>query len=337
MTYEFELGKVEPGETKHFKCEVSETPLGDGIKIPATIINGEKDGPIVTLSAAVHGDELNGTKIVQTVANDWREKISAGTVICLPIVNPYGLITRDRYIPTHDRDINRSFKKPKNGKSSNRIAHFVFENFLKKSDYGIDIHSSTRGRKNTVFVRGDKNDEGVSELIESFGSQVVISKEGPKNSLRREATKDGTPVITIEAGEAQRFNNDLIDEVLNGIQSVFADFEMISGDYNREPDWQVEIEGWSDRTWIRADEGGIVDVPHSPGDFVSEGDILYTLSKPIANEKREIKAPNDGILIGVLQDPVAIPGNPICHFVEDNSDLFENRPNLDESDKIPQT
>ena len=34
-------------------------------KLPLRVIRGKKDGPIVFVSAAIHGDELNGIEIIR--------------------------------------------------------------------------------------------------------------------------------------------------------------------------------------------------------------------------------------------------------------------------------
>jgi len=77
--------EVEPGEKRRIRYEIGETYLGDPIEIPVTIINGEAGGPTLFLSAGIHGDELNGVKVVQEVADRYSPGDLHGTLVCLRV------------------------------------------------------------------------------------------------------------------------------------------------------------------------------------------------------------------------------------------------------------
>jgi len=130
--FAYDGGTVEPGETAEFRFPVSETYLGDPVRIPVTIINGPRPGPTVFLSAAVHGDELNGIEVVHEVA-------------------------QERYLPIYERDLNRAFPGKQGSISSKRIAYRVFHNFVEPCDLGLDFHTSTRGQP-TCSTSGRNSD-----------------------------------------------------------------------------------------------------------------------------------------------------------------------------------
>jgi len=209
-------GAVPPGETQNIRYGISETYLGDPVRIPVTIVNGERDGPTAFLMAAAHGDELNGIEVVREVAHEWDLSKLAGTLVCLPVLNVPGFLAQQRYLPVYDRDLNRSFPGKAGSTSSKRMANQIYSNFIAPCDFGLDFHTSTRGRTNMLHVRGDMTDDGVHRLALAFGSKVVIDSDGPSGTLRGEATADGIPTITIEMGEAHRFQRPLIDDALAG-------------------------------------------------------------------------------------------------------------------------
>jgi predicted deacylase len=91
---------VDPGEKRQFRFEVSETYLGDPVEIPVTVINGEGDGPRVCLTAALHGDELNGVKVLQEVAARYRPADIHGTLVCLHVVNVPGYQAQSGIFPS---------------------------------------------------------------------------------------------------------------------------------------------------------------------------------------------------------------------------------------------
>ncbi|WP_396612303.1 succinylglutamate desuccinylase/aspartoacylase family protein [Haloferax sp. S1W] len=309
-------GKVEPGETQNIRYGISETYLGDPVRIPVTIINGERPGPTVFLSAAAHGDELNGIEVVREVAYEWDLTDLAGTLVCMPVVNVPAFIAQQRYLPIYDRDLNRSFPGSETSTGAKRMAYRIYQNFIAPCDLGIDFHTSTRGRTNMLHVRADMSDPDVARLANAFGSHVIIDSSGSDGMLRAEASSRGTPAITVEMGEAHRFQRELIDEALAGVESVFAEYGLREASTVNWPGWRTVISDENEKTWLRADAGGIVDMHHECGALVHEGDRICTITNPFKDDNVTVQAPFTGLLVGVLENPVVYPGNPLCHLVE---------------------
>jgi hypothetical protein len=318
--FTFDGGKVEPGEVQNVRYGISETYLGDPVRIPVTIICGERDGPTIFLTAAAHGDELNGIEVVRTVAFDWNLSELNGTLVCMPVLNVPGFLAQERYLPIYDRDLNRSFPGREGSTSANRMAHRIYHNFIEPCDLGLDFHTSTRGRTNMLHVRADMTDEAVGRLARSFGSSVIIDSTGSEGMLRTEASRAGIPTITVEMGEAHRFQRGLIDEALGGVESVFAEYGLLEGSSVRWPGWRTVITEGDEKTWIRADVGGIVDMHFERGALVHEGDRIATITNPFKDDNVPVEAPFTGLLVGLLENPVVYPGNPLCHLVELDDD-----------------
>ncbi|MCH7659585.1 MAG: succinylglutamate desuccinylase/aspartoacylase family protein [Euryarchaeota archaeon] len=309
-------GTVAPGETANIRYTVSETYLGDPVRIPVTIVNGNKPGPTACLTAATHGDELNGIEVVRAVAYEWDHADLHGTIVCLPVLNVPGFLAQQRYLPILDRDLNRSFPGYESGTSARRMAHRIYTNFIEPCDFVLDFHTSTRGRNNMLHVRANMENPDVERLARAFASNVIIAGQGPEGTLRREASDDGIPAVTIEMGGAHQFQRDLIDEALSGTESVFAEYGLRPRTKVRWPGWRTVIQDDLEKTWIRADSGGIVDMHHRRGALVREDEAVCTITNPFMTQKDIVKAPFTGLLVGVLENPVVYPGNPICHLVE---------------------
>jgi predicted deacylase len=314
--FTFDGGKVDPGETAEFRYPVSETYLGDPVRIPVTIINGPRPGPTVFLSAAIHGDELNGIEVVREVAQEWDHTDVCGTIVCLPVLNVQGFVIQERYLPIYERDLNRAFPGKQDSTSSRRIAHRIYHNFIEPCDFGLDFHTSTRGRTNMFHVRADMNDEGAARIARAFGTNLIMATEGSSGMLRHEATEDGIPTITLEMGEAHRFERGLIDHALDGVRSVFAEYGIYPQETVRWPGWRTIVDGWSEKTWLRADAGGIVEMYYDRGELVHEGETICQITNPFKAAPTVIEAPFTGLIVGVLENPVVYPGNPLCHFVK---------------------
>ncbi|WP_247728262.1 succinylglutamate desuccinylase/aspartoacylase family protein [Halovivax limisalsi] len=317
-------GRVDPGETANIRYGISETYLGDPIRIPVTIVNGSGPGPTVFLTAASHGDELNGIEVVREVAHDWDHTDLHGTLVCVPVLNVPGFLAQERYLPIYDRDLNRSFPGKSDSTSAKRMADRIFSNFIAPCDFGLDFHTSTRGRTNMLHVRADTGDEAVKRLAFAFSSNVVIDGEGPEGTLRREATRAGVPTITIEMGEAHRFQRTLIDRALTGVASVLAEVGCHPESSVHWPGWRTVIEEAGEKTWLRADAGGIVDMKLGRGELVREGEVICTITNPFKEEDDivSVEAPFTGLIVGVLENPVVYPGNPLCHLVALDDDTL---------------
>jgi predicted deacylase len=155
----------------------------------------------------------------------------------------------------------------------------------------------------------------VARLAKAFASNVVIDSDGSAGTLRREATEAGVPTITIEMGEAHRFQRGLIDRALAGVKSVFAEYSLLETETVDWPGWRTIVDGSDEKTWLRADAGGLVDMHADRGAFVEAGTTICTIANPFKTQTIEVTAPFDGLIVGVLENPVVYPGNPLCHLL----------------------
>ncbi|XVH30837.1 succinylglutamate desuccinylase/aspartoacylase family protein [Haloferacaceae archaeon DSL9] len=306
--------EVEPGDVRHIWYEVSETYLGKPVEVPITIINGERDGPRIFFTAGIHGDELNGVKVVQEIADRYEPDEIHGTLVCLHVCNVPGYLAQQRYIPIYDQDLNRSFPGSERSNTAERIANAIYSTFISQCDLGIDFHTSTRNRTTMFHLRADMANPRVARLARAFGTNLILSGAAEPGYLRTEATDDGIPTITVEMGKAQSFQPRLIDRALLGVESVLAEYEITPGRPVVWPGWFRVIDSATDKTWLRADTGGLVDMKCS-SPLVREGETICTITDHFKTRERIITAPFTGLLVGMLQNPVAAPGHPLCHLV----------------------
>ncbi|WP_435358184.1 succinylglutamate desuccinylase/aspartoacylase family protein [Haloarchaeobius sp. DFWS5] len=312
--------EVDPGEKRHFRYEIGETYLGDAVEIPVTIINGEHDGPRVFCSAAIHGDELNGVKVIQEVVDQYDPADLHGTLVCLHVLNVPGYLAQQRYIPIYDQDLNRSFPGKAQSNTAERMANAIYRTFVSQCDCGVDFHTSTRNRTTMYHVRADMSNPDVGRLARAFGANVILSGESDDGMLRTVATNEGIPTITIEMGKAHRFQHALIDRAIEGVESVLAEYGVLPHKPVVWPGWRKVIDSTQEKTWLRADTGGLVDMEWGPYPLVHEGETICTVSDHFKTEERVVTAPFTGLIVGVLENPLAQPGHPLCHLVRIDED-----------------
>ncbi|SDR39114.1 succinylglutamate desuccinylase/aspartoacylase family protein [Natronobacterium texcoconense] len=312
--------RVEAGEKRHFEYPVGESYLDQPIELPVTIVNGDHPGPRLFLTAAVHGDEINGVKVLQRVANEYEPTDLHGTLVCVHVVNVPGYRAEQRYLPIYDRDLNRSFPGLADGSEASRMAKTIYDQFVGQCDVGLDFHTSTRNKLTLMHARADTDDDDVARLAEAFGAELVLSGDGSEGSLRREATEDGVPTATIEMGEADRFQPVLIERGVTGVENVMAAYDLLPETDPQPPTFGKVLESESEKTWLRAETGGLVEMAWGPHPVVDEGERVCVISDYFGAENHVVEAPFTGLLIGISANPRVLPGRPLIHLIELSDD-----------------
>jgi len=280
-------------------------------RLPVRVIRGKKDGPIVFISAAIHGDELNGIEIIRRFRMLSILKRLRGTVILVPIVNVYGIMTLSRYLPDR-RDLNRSFPGTKKGSLAGRVAHIFFEEIVSKCDLGIDLHTGAIHRSNLPQVRTNIENEYTFNLAKVFGAPVILHSEIRDGSLRAVAQEKGVPILLYEAGEALRFDESSIRIGVHGIVNVLREMNMLPK-ISRKKLAKIPVVTKSSQ-WVRAGESGMLRTIKALGDTVQKGEIVAFIDEPLDDECFEIKASFDGIIIGKSEIPLVQAGDAVFHI-----------------------
>ena len=163
-----------PGESGVVKIMVGRLPSDTDISIEAHVFRSQKPGPVVLILAGVHGDEINGIEIVRNfMFNQDFSSISTGSLIVIPLLNVYGFINFDRYVPD-GKDVNRSFPGTLNGSLASRIARTLTKYILPNIDYIIDFHTGGDSRYNYPQIRFTKTDEEAAQLAKVFNAPCII-------------------------------------------------------------------------------------------------------------------------------------------------------------------
>lgn len=294
---------VAPGDSARLTWAPSEVFEGISTATPVLVVNGARPGPVLCLTAAIHGDELNGIEMVRRVLHELKPEKLRGAVIGVPIVNLQGFRRGSRYLPDR-RDLNRYFPGNPSGSSAARIAYSLFEDIVRHCDMLVDLHTGSFYRTNLPQLRADLRDRRVRELAEGFGGMVVLHHEGATGTLRRAAVDAGIPAVTLEAGEPLRLQPAKVSEGVKGIFALMTAKNMIR---------RLRLLGqpepvYYESTWIRADHGGILSGLVRLGQLVEPGDVLGTVTDPITNEQNLIYATRRGRVLGMAVNQVVMPG-----------------------------
>ncbi|HCT44134.1 MAG: succinate dehydrogenase [Phycisphaerae bacterium] len=297
------------GERGWHELIISESVAGRDIAIPVYVWKGHEPGPIVCVTAAVHGDEINGTGTIRSIVSDPPFDLLAGTLVMVPVVNLLGFERHSRYLPDR-RDLNRSFPGSATGSLASRLAHAFFNQLTKHCDYGIDLHTAAVRRTNFPNVRADLSIPELRDFARAFGTELIIDSGGPKGSLRQAATKAGCPTIILEAGEVWKVESAVVEYTVRGITNCLRSLKMVEGTPSR-PAYRLETDS---STWVRATAGGFLEFHVAPGEIVHDGEAIATSWDLGGAEVETIRAPRDGIVLGMTTIPSVAPGDPVVHL-----------------------
>jgi len=308
---------VQAGKRMRIELPIGNLMSGTPVAVPLVVSHGRSDGPIMWVSAAVHGDEIAGVEIIRRVHEELDPAALAGTLIAMPVVNVHGFNNGDRYLPDR-RDLNRSFPGSPRGSLASRIAHLMMSEVVKRSDFGIDLHTGSAHRTNLPQIRANLDDPTTLNLASAFGAPVSIHSQTRDGSLRQAATDTGSTVLLYEGGEADRFDESAISVGTAGVQRVLQN----QGLTDHAPT-QVDQSQVSRKTrWTRAGRSGIIHMAGDLGDHVSVGQIIATIYDPFGKRLGSLKAPHDGIIIGRTQRPLVNRGDAVIHIAQiDNAQI----------------
>lgn len=309
------LGKsVQPGtfDTLHWAPDQSFRSIAT--PVPVLVAHGNEPGPRLCLTAAVHGDELNGIEMVRRLMYELEPDGLAGTVIGVPIVNLDGFRNGSRYLSDR-RDLNRYFPGHKNGSAASRIAYSLFNDIVRQCDYLVDLHTGSQKRVNQPQLRADLDKSEVVAFAKHFGGMTVLHSPPGDGMLRAAAVEEGIVAVTMEAGGPNRLEDEAVDYGVQALETLLENLDMRKASRF----WGAPQPVFFESEWIRASQGGILLSEVALNDQVKKGEILGTVTDPISNTGSAIIAPYDGRVLGMAVNQVVHAGFAAYRIGEEKS------------------
>lgn len=305
--------EILPGTRTTVDIPVADLYTHANLTMPVHVVRGRRPGPTMFVSAALHGDELNGVEIIRRVLRMAALRSLRGTLVAVPIVNVHGFLRHSRYLPDR-RDLNRSFPGSEHGSVAARLAHVFVKEILKRADYGIDLHTGAVHRPNLPQIRANLDDPETRSLAEAFGCPLMVNAALREGTLREYAYACGVPLLLYEAGEALRFDEFSIRAGVRGITGVLRELRMLPlrGRRKSAPAPVIAL----DSNWVRAPESGILRSVVDLGARVVKGQTLALVADPFGEREVEVTAEHAGVVIGRSNLPLAHAGDALYHVAQ---------------------
>lgn len=294
------------------------------VNMPVHVIHGRKAGPRLFVSAAIHGDEINGVEIIRRLLHTKALGNLRGTLIAAPVVNVFGFNNKSRYLPDR-RDLNRCFPGSERGSLAGQIAHRFIEDIVVHCTHGIDLHTAATGRSNLPQVRADlEGNPGLLAMAQAFHSPVILNASIREGSLRSVAREYNVPVMLYEAGEALRFDEISIRAGVRGVLSTMRHLGMLPPGKSRKTPAASMISHGS--KWVRAPQSGILRMMKLLGKEVNKGDILGYVADPFGSSEEIVRSHLSGIIIGCSTLPLVHEGEALFHIaaIDAGEDIDSN-------------
>ncbi|PVU98477.1 hypothetical protein BB559_001525 [Furculomyces boomerangus] len=304
------LNDFPKGKISRVWVTLSEDGLGNPIKVPVIIAKGVGEGPVVGITAALHGNELNGIPLIHRLFTEIKPNELFGTLVAVPVSNTPGYNLSQRGF-SDGTDLNRVMPGRADGSSPQVWAYNLMNNIVKNFEYLLDLHTASRGRVNSLYVRANLLDPKTRKMALLQNPQIILHNTSPDGSLRGSAMNIGIPSITVEIGDPSTFQKRFVKNALLGVTNILSYLKMIPEKCMAS---ESEHTVCSRSYWIFAKSGGVLVVLPEVNTWVRKGEKIAYVKDIFGSLIDTYYSPDDGIVIGKHVDPVCQTGTRVLHL-----------------------
>lgn len=319
--------KIKLGESKTVDFNIAKLYTSTNISIPIIIERSLIPGPTVLITAAIHGDEINGVEIVRQLIARKINRPKRGSIICIPILNVFGFLNTNRVFPD-GRDLNRAFPGTKRGSLASRVAYYFTTQVLLHADYCLDFHTGGASRFNAPQIRITPGDENLLKLAKVFNVPFTVYSKNLAKTYRSTCNKLGIPILLFEGGKSLESNTQVVNFGVRGTKRFLDSLNMLDSKFNLS--YPIKDTVIIEKSkWIRAQKSGLFHLKINCNKLVKSGEILAIITDPYGKMKFNVTAPNKGFIINVNQAPIVHQGDAIFHISTKDSEHNEETKSID--------
>lgn len=316
---------LEPGAIHKVWVRIVDSAMGTPLEVPVLVARGRLPGKTIGITAALHGNEVNGIPVIQSVFSMLNPDKMCGSVVGVLVANVLGYTQNTRGYGTSGKDLNRCFPGREDGDCEAQYVHAFFEKIVLQFDSLIDLHTASHGRENSVYCRADLGSDEIAAMARLQMPQIIVHNTSPDGSLRAEATLRGIPSVTTELGNASVHQRRVIQHARLGIFNVLSYYSIVATPIVSYDDRDTVVCGMS--KWIYTTVGGVLRIKPRLTEWVEKGEEIARITSVFGDVVHKVTAPYRGIVIGRATNPVAASGDRILHlgrvvssFAEESND-----------------
>jgi predicted deacylase len=298
------------GTATQLQVQLVGNGLGQIIHVPAMVLRGSKPGPTLGVTAAIHGDELNGIGLIHQLVDELAPITLSGTVVAVPVVNVPGYLRLERGFD--GQDLNRIMPGRPDGNSPEIYAHRFLDRIASSFDYLVDLHTASAGRVNSFYVRANLEDEETAWMARAQYPDIILHNEAKDGTFRGAMMDKGVPSITVELGNPSRLQRRVVRKGTEGLLNIMGHLGMIDHEMHEQRKRPPVV--CTESAWIHTTSGGVLRVVPEIGEKVKEGATVASVHDIYGNLVEEYRAPHNGVVIGKSVNPVNLTGSRILHL-----------------------
>lgn len=285
-------------------------------EVPVMVLKGHSSGKTLMVTAAVHGDELNGIMVIHRLFAQLEATDIAGTIIAVPGVNQAGLKAGSRFFAGAEvlkrSDLNRMFQTDKTGPAA-EYARYLWEHLLRNGvDLAVDLHTQAEGATYPLFVFADFANARVLEMAYALQPDVIKNDPGQKGTLETAYIETGVPAVTLELGQPSHMNTELVERATAGIINLMKSEKMLPGPAQIS---RADIFTGTMFTDVSAEKEGFGNITVKLMDTVKAGDHVATMRDSFGHEVKRYYAPHEGVVLAVSTTPLRRKGELLIRIL----------------------
>lgn len=307
---QLDLEGIPAGSVQRFWLQLVSDGMGMPMNIPVIIAKGVQKGPVLGLTAAVHGNELNGIPIIQRFLKEIDPTRLRGMVVGIPVVNTPSFFRRKRRF-IDGKDLNHIMPGKANGNVSEVYSYRFFNKVVRHFEYLLDLHTASMGRINSYYIRADLGEPITRKMAMLQNAQIVVDNPPLDGTLRGASEALGIHAITLEVGNPNTFQKGYIRNGLTGIHNLLIHLKMSDGEIELGNNLPIICEN---SYWLYTDRGGILTVMPQVAEMVEKDQVVARMHNIFGDLIREYRAPERGVVIGKSESPINQTGGRILHL-----------------------
>lgn len=320
-----DITDLEPGKIHRFYFRGASNGIGQHWFIPILVSKGSKPGKTLGIQAGTHGDELNGTNLLHKLFAQLDPKQQSGNVIAVVGANSTGLLNNSRYFQLQGNtsggvDFNRIWPGDMNSDSADIQAGLLWSQLWAGNvNYFIDLHTQSTGTEYPLYIFSDFRNKDARIMAELIPADQIKMDPGQKGTVETTFIEHNIPAITLEIGAPKKYQKDLIDRSLVGINNILINYKILNGKIGATSKTQKTFIG-NETIGVPARAGGFTELMTGLNHKVSKGQLLAIQRNGFGDIIERYYAPSDGHVLSIATDPLREPGSMIVRLLIQNPD-----------------
>jgi predicted deacylase len=323
------LGQLSPGSTQQHLVKLPGAALADDEPRAVVTVTGTKPGPVLFVSAGVHGGEYPAIEAVIRLGKTLDPSKIAGTVILMPVLNLPAFRKRTMFVcPIDHVNPNRVFPGDPDGSYSEQMTHALINEFVVHADAYLDLHGGDIPEALVPFsiCRGGAEpgqavepvDAKSKEIAVAFGLPYVLTVTKPVqpakgSSSYAAAAARGIPAVLAEAGGVGQLQDEAVELLMDGVMNVMRHLgmckqgagssELGDGKQAASPTEEEEAEVLTRFEWVYAKHAGMFYPRVVAGNLVQKGEEIGTIGSLFGDTLETVIAPVTGRILFLTINP----------------------------------